>query len=55
MLLKGEFHKKTYQILTHNTQLKNVHYMEDQTVGGIVMLVVVDSNMGVVDSLVRSS
>ena len=55
MLLKGEFHKKMFQISSHNTQLKNVHYMEDQTVGGIVMLVVVDSNMGVVDSQVRSS
>ena len=55
MLLNGGFHNKINQILAHNTQLKNVHYMEDQTVGGIVMLVVVDSNMGVVDSLVRSS
>ena len=55
MLLKGEFHKKMYQISRHNTQLKNLHYMEDQTVGGIVMLVVVDSKMGVVDSQVRSS
>ena len=25
VLLKGEFHKKIYQILNHNTQLKNVH------------------------------
>ena len=53
MLLKGESHKKMYQISSHNTQLKNVHGRSISW--GIVMLVVVDRNMGVVDSQVRSS